>query len=169
VDRHYSDPPENASGAEGTVVGSDNCTLGSFVEVYGIAPSALSSVSSDSPSVESLEVDGLGVVVAPAADSSPSANLDGNASWNAEDRERLDSQGGSSGSRVSRVLRGIASAIPSGDRASLRRNVRKGPKPRTLIRSSDPPNARIRQAARRAFGRINHVQRALRPRSPPYH
>jgi hypothetical protein len=168
VERDLSAAPEITSGDEMGVPVSVNCVVGPIVEVYGIAPSALSSVSSDSPSVESLEVDEPGVVVAPEADSSPSANLDGNASWDAEDRERLDSQGGSSGSRVSRVLRGIASAIPSGDRASLRRNVREGPKLRTLIRSSDPPNARIRQAARRAFGRISHVQRALRPRSPPY-
>jgi hypothetical protein len=167
LERDLSDPPETTSGEEEKVAVSDNCVLGSVVEVYGTAPSAFSSVPTDSLSVEGLELDGFDVVVIPEADSSSLANLDGNASWDAEDRGRLDSQGGTSGSRVSRVLRGIASAIPSGDRASLRRNVRRGPKPRTLIWSSDPPNARLCQAAHRAFGRIPHVQRALRPRSPP--
>ena len=147
---------------------SDNCVLGSVVEVYGIAPSAFSSVPPDSLSVEGLEHDVSDVVVTPEADSSPLANLGGNASWDAEDRGRLGSQGGTSGSRVCRVSRGIASAIPSADRASLRRNVRRGPKPRTLVWSSFPPNARLQQAAHRAFGRLPHVQRALRPRSPPY-
>jgi hypothetical protein len=168
VDRHHSDPPENASGAEGMVAGSDNCTLGSFVEVYGIAPSAFSSVPPESLSVEGLEHDGIDVVVTPEADFSPLANLGDDTSWDAKDRGRLDSQGGRSGSRVCRALRGIASAIPSGNRASVRRNFPRVPKPRTLIWSSDPPNARLRQAAHRAFGRITHVQRALRPRSPPY-
>jgi hypothetical protein len=142
--------------------------LGSVVEVYGIAPSAFTAIPPDSLSVEGLEHDAPDVVVTLEADSSLSANLDGNTSWDAEDRGRLDSQGGTSGSRVCRVTRGIASAIPSRDRASLRRNVRRRPKLRTLIWSSFPPNACLRQAAHRAFGRIPHVQRALRPRSPPY-
>ena len=167
VDRDLSDTPETTSGEEGTVSVSDNCVLGSVVEVYGIAPSAFNSVPPDLLSVEGLEHDGFDVVVTPEAKSSPSANLGDNASWDAEDRGRLDSHGGKSRSRVCRVLRGIASAIPSEDRASSRRDVRRSPKPRTLIWSSDPPNARLRQAARRAFGRIPHVRRALRPRSPP--
>jgi hypothetical protein len=168
VEQDLPSPPETTPGDEGKVAVSVNCVVGPIVEVYGITPSAFSSVPPDSLSVESLDHDKSDVVVTPEADSSPSVNLDGNASWDAEVRERLDSQGGSSGSRVSRVLRGIARAIPSGDRASLRRNVRRGPKPPTLIWSSDPLNARLRQAARRAFGRLPHVQRALRPRSPPY-
>jgi hypothetical protein len=168
VERDLSDPPATTCGEEGRVVVSDNGVLGSIVEVYGIAPSAFSSVPPDSLSVEGLEHDESDVVVIPEADSSLLANQGGNASWDGEDRGRLDLQGGTSGRRVCRVLRGIASAISSEDRASLRRNVRKGPKPRTLIWSSDPPNVRLRQATRRAFGRIPHVQRALRPRSPPY-
>jgi hypothetical protein len=168
VEREPSDSLETTSGEEGRVTRSDNCELGSVVEVYGIAPSAFSSVSPDSTSVESLEHDSSDVVVIPEADSSLLGILNGSESGDVEDWQRLDSQGGSSGSRVCRVLRGIASAIPSGDRASLRRNVRRGPKPRTLIWSSNQPNARLRQAARRAFGLLPHVQRALRPRSPPY-
>ena len=168
IERDLSGSLEKTSGEHGTVAVSDNCVLGSVVEVYGIAPSAFSSVPPDSLSVEGLEVDASDVVVTPEADFSTLANFDGNASWNAENRGRLGSQGGTSGSRVCRVTRGIASAIPSGDRASLRRNVRRGPKPRILIWSSFPPNARLQQAAHRAFGRLPHVQRALRPRSPPY-
>jgi hypothetical protein len=161
-------PPETTSGEEGKVTVSDNCVLGSVIEVYGIAPSAfIGSVPSDLLSVESLEDDELDLVGAPEAETSPLASLGGNAARDVKDRGRLDSHGGRSGDRVCRVVRGLASAIPSEDRASLRRNVRKSPKPRTLIWSSDPPNARLRQAARRAFGRIPHVQRALRPRSPP--
>ena len=71
--------------SEGTVAVSDNCVLGSVVEVYGIAPSAFSSVPPDSLSVEGLEDDASDVVVTPEADFSPLANLDGNASWNAEE------------------------------------------------------------------------------------
>jgi hypothetical protein len=169
VEQDLSNPPETISGEEAKVTVSDHCMLGSIVEVHGITPSAFSSsVPPDSLSVEGLEEDGFDVVVTPKAETSTLASLDGNAARDAEDRGQLDSQGGTSGSRVCRVLRGIASAIPRGDRASLRRNIRRRPKTRTLIWSSDPPNARIRQAARRAFGRLPHVQRALRPRSPPY-
>jgi hypothetical protein len=168
VERDLSEAPVITSGDDKKVAVSDNCVLGSVVEVYGIAPSAFSSVPQDLLSVEALEHDAPDMVVTPEADSSPLANLDGNASWDVKDRVRLGSQGGTSRSRVCRVTRGLASAIPSGDRASLRRNVRRGPKPRILIWSSFPPNARFRQAAHRAFGRLPHVQRALRPRSPPH-
>jgi hypothetical protein len=169
VEQDLPDPLEITSGEEERVAVSDDSALGSVTEVYGIAPSAFSSVPSDSLSVEGLEEDVSEVVVTPEADSSPLANLDGNTSWEGEDRGRLDLQGGTSGHRVCGVSRGIASAIPNGDRASSRRNVPRGPKPRTLVSSSYPLNARLRQAARRAFGRLPHVQRALRPRSPPYH
>ncbi len=168
VERDPSDLLEVTSGEEKRVSGSDNCVPGSVVEEYGITPSAFSSIPPDLRSVEGLEHDVSEVAVTLEADSSPLANLGGNTSRDAKARGRLGSRGRPSASRVCRALRGIASAIPSADRASLRRNIRRGPKPRTLIGSSDPPNARLWQAAHRAFGRLPHVQRALRPRSPPY-
>jgi len=97
VDCDLSDTPETTSGEEGTVSVSDNCVLESVVEVYGIAPSAFNSVPPDLLSVEGLEHDGFDVVVTPEAESSPSASLGGNASWDAEDRGQLDSQGGKIG------------------------------------------------------------------------
>jgi hypothetical protein len=70
--------------------------------------------------------------------------------------------------RTGRVSRGFAIAISGADGAPSRRLVRTPPRPRTSVWSPFAPNARLQQATRRAFGRIPHVHRALRPRSPPY-
>jgi len=69
--------------------------------------------------------------------------------------------------RVSRVQRGIVHAVPCVDRASRRRNIRACPTPRTSVGSWFAPNTPRQNAARRAFGRIAHVQRTPQPRSPP--
>jgi hypothetical protein len=58
------------------------------------------------------------------------------------------------------------SSVGAGE-ASARRNVRTGPKRRLSAGFSFAPDLPLQQAARRAFGRIAHVQRTLRPRSPP--
>jgi hypothetical protein len=161
-------PPEANFGDEGIPVACDDRVLGSVTEEYGIAPSAFSPIAPVSPSVEGLEHDVSGVAVTPEADLSPLANLGGNTLGHGVEAGRLGSPRQASGIRLGRVSRGIASAIRGMDRASVRRDVCTVPKPRALIWSSFAPNAHLRQAACRAFGRITHVQRALRPRSPPY-
>jgi len=154
-------------GDDEMVVASDDHVPELVTEEYGITPSAFVPVPPASVSVEGLKDDVSDLTLAPEADSSLVANLGGNTSWHGKSPRRLGSQRGTSGNRVCWVRRGIAAAIPHGDRASLRYDVRKVPKPRTLVWSSFLPNARVHQATCRAFGRIPHVQRTLRPRSPP--
>jgi hypothetical protein len=158
---------EGTPGEEGKIAVSDDCALESAVEVYGITPSAFSSIPPTSFSVEGLEHNVSDMAVTPEGDSSASVNLGRNTSGDDKDQEQLGLQRGPSGSQVCRALRALASTSSSANRVSLRRNVRKGPKPRTLVWSADPLNVRLREAAHRTFGRLSHVQRALRPRSPP--
>jgi hypothetical protein len=167
VEDSLPDLLDGTPGEEGKVAVCDDRTVGSAVEVYGIAPSAFSLIPPDSFSVEGLEHNLSDMGVTPVRDSSASANLDRNTSWDEEDRGQLGLQWGPSESRVCRALRGHANTRSNANRAYLRRNVRNGPKLRTLVWSSDPLNVRLRQAAHRTFGRLSHVQRALRPRSPP--
>jgi hypothetical protein len=169
VKHNLFEPPGKTPGEEQKVVVSGDYAVESAVEVYGITPSAFSSIQPDSLSVKGLKHNASDVVVTPEADSIALANLGSNTSGDAKDGGQLGLQGGTSGSRVFRVSRGLAHAIPSVNRASLRRNVQRGPKPRTLVWSSDPLNVRFRQAAHRTIGRFSHVQRTLRPRSPPTH
>jgi hypothetical protein len=155
-------PATNRADRGGTF-GSDDCVMDSTTEVYGIAPSTFGSIQSDSPSIKAVEPS-----VTSDADCSPAPDVSNNLLVHGADRQTAHSGGSISGSRVHRFSRGIANTTRSGDRASLRCNVRKGPKARLQIRSSSRPDGRLEQAMRRTFGRISHIERSLRPRSPPY-
>jgi len=69
--------------------------------------------------------------------------------------------------RLSRIPRGIVRTVPRADRASWRHDMRACRKPRALIGSSFAPNTPRQNAVFRAFGRMAHVGRGPRPRSPP--
>jgi hypothetical protein len=160
---------ETTPGDLGMIVRSDDSVVGSVTEEYGITPSAFGQASQVASAAEGLDHQVSGVAVKPEADFASLANPGGETSWSGLERARLGSQRRTSTGRTDRVSRGVASAISGVDRVSLRHHVRTLPRPRTSIWSSFAPNARRQQAARRAFGRILHVHRALRPRSPPYH
>ena len=129
----------------GMIVGSDDSVVGSVTEEYGITPSAFGQTSRVTSAAEGLDHDVSGA-----------------------DPGRLGSQRRTPTGRTGRISRGVASAISGADRASSRCLGRTPPRPRTSVWSPFAPNAHLQQATRRAFGRITHVQRALRPRSPPH-
>jgi len=155
-------------GDVGMIVRSDDSVVGSVTDEYGITPSAFGQASRVTSAAEGLDHDLSGVAAKPEADLASRANPGGETSWSGEEPGRLGSQRRTSTGRTGRVSRGVASAISGVDRASSRRHVRTPPRPRTPVWSPSAPNARLQQATRRAFGRIPHVHRALRPRSPPY-
>lgn len=152
---------------EGIATASADLMRRSVTEENGITPSTFGPVLQVSTSVDGLEDDVFGVAVELEADPLAVASLDVKASGHSTDRERLGSPERTLRSHVGRVPRRVANAISDEDRVSARRIVRNGPRHRTLIRSSFVPNTRFQQAARRAFGRLPHFERTLRPRSPP--
>jgi hypothetical protein len=157
--------PAVDSGDQGRTGGADDCVTGSATEVYGIAPSTFDSIRSDSPSVEDLEpgVPEAGVMLDAECPPAPDVSND----LSAHDRRTANAVGSVSGNRLYRFSRRIANTIRSGNRTSLRCAVRRGPKTRCPIRSSSRPAGCLERTLRRAFGRVSHIQRALRPRSPP--
>jgi hypothetical protein len=138
------DLPATTPGDVGIIVRSDDSVVGPVTEEYGITPSAFGQSSQVTAAAE---------------------GLDQNVSE--ADPGRLGSQRRTPTARTGRISRGVASAISGADQASSRCLGRTPPRPRTSVWSPYAPNARLQQATRRAFGRITHVHRALRPRSPP--
>jgi len=165
------DPPNplaTMAGDVGMVIVSDDCVAGSVTKEYGIAPSAFSPAPLVTSSVEGLAHDASGVIANPEADPSSIANLGGPMLWRGVGPGPFWSYRRLSRWRAHRVSPIIGHAIPGLDRVSSRRDAPPSPNPRTSVRAWFAPNARRQQAAHRAFGRIAHVERALRPRSPPY-
>jgi hypothetical protein len=160
--------PQEATPVGGEIVVSPNDGVQeSMTEEYGIAPSTLGPVPLTTRSIEGLEHGESEVAIDhEAVLNHLTADLCTNVSRHDESWERAGFHGGPSKSRVGRS-RKIATAISSVNRPYLRRNIRQGLKSRTPSWSSIRSNARLRQVACRAFGRIFHIQRALRPRSPP--
>jgi hypothetical protein len=149
------------------VTASDGRVSGPVTEEYGIAPSAFGPAPLDTSSAGGLDHDVPGVVAKPDAEPGRMAKFGGKASWHGADGRQRWSQRRNSRGRAGRVSRGIASAMPGVGRVSSRRNVRPDPRSQTSVRSSFAPSAHVVQSARRASGRIAHVERALPPRSPP--
>jgi hypothetical protein len=161
-----STPPETSPGEVGLVLASDDCPGGSNTEEYGIAPSAFSVSSEVSHSVDSQD-HVPGAVTEPESDPGPLVSQGERLSWRVMGSGRLWSQQGTSRRRSRRVIRGMAPAIPALGRASRRCNLCISPDTRSTVGFRFAPNVRRQQAACRAFGRMTHVHRALRPRSPP--
>jgi hypothetical protein len=159
--------PETSPCNVGPVLVSTDCALGSVTEEYGIAPSAFSLVPRLNSLFEGLDCDVPGRVDHPEIKTGVLASPDGQPLPSAADPGRLWLQPGTSRKWVSRVQRGIVHAVPRVDRASWRRNIRACPNPQTLVGSWFAPNTPRQNAARRAFGRMAHVQRTPQPRSPP--
>lgn len=165
-----SNPPATMAGNEESAVVSGDAVVGSLTEVHGIAPSAFSLVPVAPPSVQGSRLDAAEVDVTPVADCESAVNLGGHTSSDGVRGESLDARGKKSVRQVCIFSRANAQPTSSRNRGFSRRGVRRAPRSRTQtpIGSSLPPNARLQQAVSRAFGRIAHVQRAPRPRSPPY-
>ena len=161
-------PFKAGSDNEGKVLPPADRVTDSITEAYGITPSAFGLVP---PLPRSIDDDAPGVsevTVARNADSGLVANPDTHVMGDGEGQGRRRPQGNTLWSQRGRSLRGIANAVPRGNRPCLQCNVRRGPEPRTMVEYPRCSNARQKQAAHRAFGRLTHIQRTLRPRSPPY-
>jgi hypothetical protein len=169
MEQDFPDSPGTTTGEERRTVASDDTTLRSVTEVYGIAPSTFGSIPSALSSEEGLEEDIPVQAVSSGADCDPEPGVGSNLPPDGIDRRRPNLRESAPNSRLFRFSRGIVNAIRRGDRASLRCNVRKGPNSRLPNRSFSGANDRHRLAARRAFGRSPCIQRVLRPRSPPYY
>ena len=139
----------------------------SVTEVYGITPSTFSLFRSDSPSVKDLAdaLPQLAVIVDADCGSLPAAGS--NLPARGVDQRSSKSSDRSRGSRLYPLSERITNTRRRGDRASLRCRFGKGPTSRLLIGSLSQPNTRVRQAMCRTFGRLAHVHRVFRPRSPP--
>ena len=162
------DLPESTPGEEWRTVGSDDSTQGSVAEVYGIAPSTFSLISSDSSLAAGFEQSMPELASSLQAECDPKPHTDGNLPPESEDRHKPNPERSTSSSRLQRFSLGIVNAIRGGDRTFLRRNVGKGPNNRLPNRSFSGASHRHLQAERRAFGRSSHIQRVQRPRSPPF-
>ena len=160
MEQDSPDLPGMPTGKERRTVESDDSTLQSVTEVYGIAPSTFSSISSASSLAESLEEDIPDQAVQSGADCDPEPSVGSNLPPDGIDRRRLNLRESTSNSRHFRFSRGIANAIRRGDRASLRCNVRNGPKRRLPNRSFSGANDRHRLAAPSLWAEFSHSARA---------
>jgi hypothetical protein len=165
VGQEFLESVETTPSDKGMFVTAKERAFASDAEVHGITPTALSPAP--------LSDDGLKCDLDRGADATgtihiPLANLGCIVSRDGVDPAHFRLQRRLYVRRTSRIPLRVVSAIPGVDRAFLRRNVRPGRRPSVLAWSPASPTVQRRQAAYRAFGRLSHVQRTLRPRSPPY-
>jgi hypothetical protein len=163
------DPPtpmETSPEDVALVLASDDCSEGSSTEEYGIAPSAFCAAPAVSNSVERQDV-APGPVAELGADHGPRVTRSEQSLRRLVDSRRIWSQQATRRTWSRRAKRGMVPPVPAWGQASRRCDLRSraGATPMGWLRFA--PNVRKHEAARRAFGRVIHVQRALRPRSPP--
>lgn len=139
------DAPSAASGEAPSANDGDHVEE-SVDEVYGITPSAFTLIDdSTPPEIDIRLTDDL---------------FDSVANSDREPRRLI-------WGRRRPVSERVAPAITRTSRTPSRRCVRADRKPRTTVWLAQAPIDRLRQAAGRALGRISHVQRTNRARSPP--
>ena len=153
---------------EGTAFGFEDIVQRTVTGEYGITPSTFGPPPPVSTSAQGPKDDRPSVIVEASGHPVLVVDLNAKASGPATDLGSHGLRGRTFRNYVCRVSRGLAtSTMLDMDRASSRRNVRNRPRLRTHVGLSFAANTRLRQAACRAFGRLPHIQRALRPRSPP--
>ncbi len=162
------EPLELTPTDEGTAFALEDIVQRPVAEEYGITPSTFGPPPVSS-SAQGLEDDTSSIIVEPSGDPTLVVDLNAEASGSITDLGSGGLRGQAFRNHVCRVSRGLStSTMLDMDRVSSRRNVRERPRLRAHVGSSFAPNTRLRQAVRRAFGRLPHIQCALRPRSPPY-
>ena len=148
-------------------IASDNVVQHSVTKEHGITPSTFGPILQVSTSADGLENDGFGAADEPQVDSVSGDDLDANTSCRAVDSGRRIRQARTSSCYVGLVSRRIANAIPD-----ARPSVTMARCP-TWLRTSNPLPVLVgaeyafTASSARAFGRLPHIQRPLRPRSPP--
>jgi hypothetical protein len=166
------DPPESPPDGERMDPSTGEKPPEPAAEEYGIAPSAFGPETEDSLASPSLVPGVSDLPVLPMTDPGRTTELGGHPPSRGVNPGQLGSRRQRSWARtvflpreVANVSRGLGSIA-----ASSRRRIGTRPGPRTAaVRCSSVTDVRLRQAARRASGRTDHVERAWRPRSPPRH
>ena len=142
---------------------------GSVSEEYGIAPSVFRLTSEHGSSTRTPDHDPSGQVEHPKAEIVISAKPAGQDSTAQAPPTCFLWQAAALRSWTRRIQRGMIDATLCGRRVSSNRAIRRCPNPRISVGTSAMMNVVRHDAARRAFGRIYHVQRIVRTRSPPLH
>ena len=167
--QHMNAPVEASLGDSATVVvAPTDRGLTSTTEVHGITPSAFGSVAIVARSVEELASSVSDVSAVHETEPAPVANFSDHASRGGNKSDQPGSQRSRLSNYDRRTSGGIACMIPRRNRPYLRRNADRSRYLRTAVWSSYSSNVQRRQVAYHAFGRLPHVQRTLRPRSPPF-
>jgi len=139
----------------------------SVTEEHGIAPSAFSLTSELDASIGASDHDLPGQVEQPEAQTPNPAESGSPCSPDSADLGPPLCQAGVARRWVKRIQRGIGRTSRRVDRTSSRRITSTSPRPRLQVRPSYALNVSRHDAASRASGRILHVQRIIRTRSPP--
>ena len=159
----FASPGANPGDVEPIPV-SDDHVLESIAEEHGIAPSDFSLAPGYDSSAKASDRELPDEVNHSPAET---AEPDGVLPPAQTDLDRLLWQPRASRTWLSPIQRGIVRTTPRVNQASSRRMIRTFPNPRLLVGTSYAPNVSRRNAARRASGRMLHVQQTLRTRSPP--
>jgi hypothetical protein len=163
-------PPESSGiflGEVEQVCISDDRASSSDTEEHGIAPAAFSLAPEFIDLVE--QSDGNCSVQLPQSEVEivVRAEANGELALAFANSSHLPRQSGIPRRWVVQVQRDLVRAGSHEGRVLRRRSIRTSPNSRTLVGSGLASNVQRRDSARRAFRRMLHVQRSLRPRSPP--
>jgi len=139
----------------------------SVTEEHGIAPSAFSLTTEVDSSVGDSDHDLPAQLDEPEAQTSSPAEAGSPCSPDSTGLGSPLCQPEVARKWVKRIQRGIVHALPLLNRASTRRIAPTSPNPRRPVGPSYALNVSRHDAAFRASGRVLHVQRIIRTRSPP--
>ncbi len=159
------DPPESSPDGERMDPSTGENPPEPATEEYGIAPSAFGPETEDSLSSQSLVPVVPDLPVLPMAEPGRTTESGGTPPSRGAIPGPLGSRRQRSWARMAFLPREVANVsrgLGSHASSSLRR-VGTRPGPRTAVRCSSVMDVRLRQAARRASGRTDHVQRAGAP------
>ncbi len=159
------DPLESPPDGERMNPSTGENPLEPAAEEYGIAPSAFGPETEDSLSSQSLVHGVSDQPVLPMANPGRTTEFGGPPPSPGANPGQLGSRRQRSWARMTFLPRGVANVSRGlgSLAASSRRRVGTRPGPRTAVRCSSETDVRLRQAARRASGRTDHVQRAGAP------
>jgi len=166
-ERFPSQTLEEASAFTGIAQLPEESVRRSVTEEYGITPSTFGLTPPVPDPVAEPEDNDFTAALAPIANSTDVTHFDVDTSRQPTSGGRQGRRGLFSARHVRRDSDRRKTAFRDGGFTSSRRNARTGPGTQAPVRYSFALNARVRQSAFRAFGRISHIERAPRPRSPP--
>jgi hypothetical protein len=161
------DPLASISGDREIIAASSTDALGSLSEEYGIAPSTFSPVPLVAASIEGQPPEMSGGLASANAVPLSLTNRGFSKSRGRETTERFWSYRSMTTYWKGWVLASADHTLARSDRVRSRRPISPARQTRTIAAATIALNVRRRQAAWCAFGRVAHVERPCRPRSPP--